>query len=157
MTFQFSPLPSADFAPLFALGDAELAADGIRRVTAQPGGRYPCRVSLAYAPVGAELLLLHHEHIPDRASPYHGGYAIYVQVGAAEARPAPGEVPALFEGRQVAVRGFGKDWMLKAAQVVEGRAAIAEALEAVLAGPEVAEAHVHFAAHGCFAAKVRRV
>ena len=57
MSFRITGLPAQDFAHLFTLSDAELAARGALRRTADartPG--YPCRISLTDSTPGDELL-----------------------------------------------------------------------------------------------------
>ena len=61
-SFQLVGLPFEPFSPLFALSDAELLARNVRRVFATTKPGYPCRVSLADAEIGDELLLLAFEH-----------------------------------------------------------------------------------------------
>ena len=55
MTYAIQGLDPAAFAPLFAMGDAELAANRAVRVTAEADRGYPCRVSLQDAARGEEL------------------------------------------------------------------------------------------------------
>ena len=55
MSFRISGLPAEDFGHLFALDDAELAALGaVRRTAEHPA---PCRVSLTDATPGDEVIL----------------------------------------------------------------------------------------------------
>jgi hypothetical protein len=63
MAFRIVGLDPAPFKPLFALSDAALAAIGALRVVADDP-RMPCRVSMAHAAPGEELLLLNHAHQP---------------------------------------------------------------------------------------------
>mgnify|MGYP001801393802 CR=1 FL=1 len=69
MPFQIHALPRQPFAALFALSDSELRDRNMRRVTADTHPGFPCRVSLADADPGEELILLNHQHL-DAASPY---------------------------------------------------------------------------------------
>jgi hypothetical protein len=61
-----------------------------KTATAKPG--FPCRVSLANAEVGEELILVNFEHQPSN-TPYHAAHAIFVREGVKQARPAAGEMP----------------------------------------------------------------
>src|SRR3546814_5687957 len=80
MTYAITGLDPQPFAPLFAMTDADLAARGARRVTANADRGFPCRISLEDARAGEELILLHHvSH--DVATPYRSAYAIYVRQG----------------------------------------------------------------------------
>src|SRR5579872_2281998 len=83
MHFRIRGLPAEQFAPLFALTDAELAERGaVRRIAdgREPG--YPCRVSLSDSRPGDELILLNYEHLP-ADSPYRMRFAIFVRKGDA--------------------------------------------------------------------------
>jgi hypothetical protein len=155
MSFRISGLPAEDFAPLFALSDGELAARGAVRKTAddrQPG--YPCRVSLTDSREGDELILVNYEHHAV-ASPYRMRYAIYVRKG--ETRfDAIDEVPAQLRNRTLAVRAFDETAMMVGWELVEGRD-LEAAIERCFAEPRAAYLHIHFAAPGCYAARVDRV
>src|SRR3546814_6946529 len=58
MTYAITGLSPEPFAPLFEMSDAELAARGARRVTADADRGFPCRISLEDARAGEELILL---------------------------------------------------------------------------------------------------
>jgi hypothetical protein len=62
MSFRFKGLHSEQFAPLFALSDEELAEMGFVRMVADAPTGFPCRISLADAAEGEELLLINYEH-----------------------------------------------------------------------------------------------
>jgi hypothetical protein len=153
MTYAITGLDPAPFAPLFALGDAELAERGARRVTAAADRGFPCRISLADARAGDELILLHHvSH--DVATPYRSAYAIYV---GRDARPARfvDAVPPLFEGRTLALRAFDAAGMLQAARLA-GPGEADAAIRDLFADGGIAYIDAHNAAHGCFAARIER-
>jgi hypothetical protein len=155
MSFQITALPKETFSHLFALSDADLAKAGALRVqvTAKPG--FPCRVSLADAEVGEEVILAHYEHQP-AATPFRASHAVYVRPGIHTATPAPGEVPAMLRTRILSLRGFDDAGTLVAADLAEGGE-----LEAVIArlltDPRTAYLHAHFAKPGCYAARINRV
>ncbi len=154
MSFQIDALDPARFADLFALPPEEQEARGIRRVlvSAKPGT--PCRISLADAEIGETVLLLHYEHQP-ADTPFRASHAIFLRPGAAQARPAPGEVPQVFHTRLISVRAFDAGDMMIEADVVAGTD-LGPAIEAAFADPAVAYLHLHYAKPGCFAATVRR-
>lgn len=155
MDFQVSGLPAAEFQPLFALTDAELAERGIvsRIVDEYPG--FPCRVSLQDAEPGERVLLLNYEHLAV-ASPYRASHAIYVREKAVEARPAVNEVPEVLRRRLLSLRAYDSAGMMRHADVIEGKAAV-PVIERMLADPKVAYLHVHNAKPGCFAARIDRI
>ena len=154
MSFRITGLPAEAFAPLFNLSDAELVARGAVRKIADgrvPG--YPCRVSLTDSQAGDELLLVNYEH-HGVDSPYRMRFAIYVRKD--ETRyDAIDEVPAQLRTRQLAVRAFDADAMMVGWELVDGRK-LEDAIERLLANARAAYLHVHFAAPGCYAARVER-
>src|SRR5580658_5510843 len=91
-SFQLVGIPYESFAPLFALTDSELSKIDAQRVLARSAPGYPCRVSLADAEIGEELLLLPYEHQPAH-SPYKSSGPIFVRKGAKQAAIPPGVVP----------------------------------------------------------------
>jgi len=154
MHFRIQGLPAEQFAPLFALSDAELAALGAVRRTADARARgYPCRVSLADSKPGDELILVNYEHHAV-ASPYRMRFAIYVRNGD-ETFDAIDTVPEQLRGRTLAVRAFDADGMMAGWDLVEGDR-LEDAIARLLAEPRAAYLHVHFAAPGCYAARVER-
>lgn len=154
-SFQIVGLPADPFEPLYALPDDALAARGIRRVRAASHPGYPCRISLADAEPGDELLLLPFEHQPAN-SPYRASGPIYVRIGAQRRVLEPGEVPESVRRRQISLRAYDVDDMIVGAEVCEGDVVGAE-IERQLADPRVRYLHLHNAKRGCFSCLVRRV
>jgi hypothetical protein len=155
MNFRITGLPAKHFAPLFALSDAELAAQGaLRRIADAREPGYPCRVSLTDSRAGDELILINYEHHAV-ASPYRMRFAIYVRKGE-ETYDRTGEVPEQLRRRQLAVRAFDADAMLVGWELIDGTE-LENAIERLFATPGADYLHVHFAAPGCYAAKVERV
>src|ERR1700687_4974030 len=154
MNFRITGLPAEHFAPLFDLSDDELAARGaVRRIADGRTPGYPCRVSLTDSRAGDELLLVNYEHHPVD-SPYRMRFAIYVRRGE-ETYDAVDQVPEQLRTRTLAVRSFDADAMMRGWELVDGRHLMAE-IEHLFADPRAAYLHVHFAAAGCYAARVER-
>ena len=152
MSFRIRGLSAEPFADLFTLSDEELKARGaVRRIS---DGNYPCRISLTDSVPGDELVLVNHEHHPVD-SPYRMRFAIYVRKGE-EQFDAIDQIPEQLRKRSLAVRAFDADAMMVGWELVDGRDADA-AIERLLAKPDAAYLHVHFAAPGCYAARVDRV
>ena len=118
----------------------------------EPG--YPCRVSLTDSHAGDELILVNYEHHAV-ASPYRMRFAIYVRKGE-ETYDRTGDVPEQLRRRKLAVRAFDADAMLVGWELVDGTE-LESAIERLFATPGADYLHVHFAAPGCYAAKVQRV
>jgi len=153
MSFLVHGLDPATFAPWFALSDAELAARGaIRRIAdATPG--YPCRVSLADADVGDELLLVPFQH-HDTTSPYRASGPVWIR-HTARTQLTLDRVPDVLERRLLSVRAYDANGMMAIADVVDGRELAAQ-LERVLDRSDVSYVHVHYAKPGCYACRVTR-
>jgi len=154
MNFRITGLPADRFAHLFALSDAELAAQGdVRQIANERTPGYPCRVSLTDSRPGDELLLVNYEHHPV-ASPYRMRFAIYVRKGE-ETYDRVGEIPEQLRTRTLAVRAFDPDAMMVGWELVDGHE-LEAAIQRLLADKRAAYLHVHFAAPGCYAAKIER-
>ncbi len=151
MHFRIQGLPAENFAPLFALSDDELTEHGAVRQIAD--GPRPCRISLTDAKPGDELILVNYEHHAV-ASPYRMRFAIYVRADEATF-DAIDEVPEQLRKRTLAVRAFDANAMMLGWELIEG-VKLEEAIERLLADPRAAYLHVHFAAPGCYAARVER-
>ncbi len=153
--FQLSGLPAEPFAALFQRSDAELSELFTRRVFAAGKPGYPCRVSLADAEVGDELLLLPYYHQP-APSPYRSSGPIYVRRGAEQAILAPGEVPDYVRLRMISVRAYDATDLMVAAEVCDG-AQVRTQIERYLDDSAVAYLHLHNARRGCYSCRVDRV
>lgn len=154
MHFRITGLPAETFAHLFDLSDTELAAQGaVRQIADARTPGYPCRVSLTDSQAGDELILVNHEHHPV-STPYRMRFAIYVRKGE-ETYDAVDAVPEQLRIRTLAVRAYDANAMMVGWELVDGRQLIA-AIERLLANPRAAYLHVHYAAPGCYAAKVER-
>lgn len=151
MSFRITGLPAEPFEELFALSDEELAARGAVRRIADRG--YPCRVGLTDSQPGDELLLVNYEHHPV-ASPYRMRFAVYVRKGDRR-YDALDEVPEQLRSRTLAVRAFDEGAMMVGWELVDGPA-LEPALERLFGLPGAAYIHIHFAAAGCYAARVDR-
>jgi hypothetical protein len=155
MSFRIIGLPSEQFAPLFELSDEQLAAQGaVRRIADSRKPGYPCRISLTDAQKGDELLLVNYEHHPVN-SPYRMRFAIYVRKGE-RTYDAIDRVPEQLRIRKLAVRSFDSDAMMLDWEIVDG-SELDSAIERLFANSKAAYLHIHFAAPGCYAARVERV
>ena len=151
MHFRIRGLEAGQFEHLFALTDAELAAQGAVRKCAD--GPRPCRISLTDATPGEEVILVNYEHHAV-ASPYRMRFAIYVRQGE-RTYDAVDSVPDQLRRRTLAVRGFDAHGMMQGWEIVEG-VFLEEAIERQFADAAVRYLHIHFAAPGCYAARVER-
>ena len=154
-TFRLVGLDAGNFEPFFAMSVDELAALGARRVVADEPSGFPCRVSLADAEVGDELLLLPFEHL-STGSPYRASGPVFVRAGAQRAVLEPGVIPPYVAQRLMSVRAYDADDMMMAAELCQG-VDVHATLERLMADAAVAFIDLHNAKRGCFSCRVERV
>ena len=154
MDFRITGLSTERFRHLFGLPDAELAHHRALRKTCDEKPGFPCRVSLEDAEPGEPVLLLNFEHLPVD-SPYRASHAIYVREREQPSFDEVNAIPPALLPRLLAVRGIDAQWMIVAADVVEGRALVPLVLQ-YLDNPGIAYLHAHFARRGCFACRIDR-
>jgi len=151
MHFRIQGLPAQKFSHLFTLSDEELAQAGaVRRIA---DGPRPCRISLTDAKAGDELILVNYEHHAV-ASPYRMRFAIYVRRGE-ETFDAVDTVPEQLRKRMLALRAFDCEAMMVGWELADGKV-LEGSIERLFADPRAAYLHVHFAAPGCYAARIER-
>jgi len=153
MKYRIAGLDPAQFAPLWAMDDEELARHRARRVTADADRGFPCRVTLEDAREGEPLLLVHHVH-HDVPGPYRSAFAIFVREVAKRA-VYEDTCPPCFAGRALSLRGFDDTGALAEARLAAPGEADA-AIRALLADRRIAHVNAHNAAAGCFAARIER-
>jgi uncharacterized protein DUF1203 len=153
MSFRIQGLAPEVFADLFSLRGEALAARGAMRVTVDSKPAYPCRISLADAEIGDELILTHHEHHAVDA-PFRSSYAIYVREGERRYDEID-RVPQALRSRLISLRAFDRDGMLLDCDVAEGRE-LGALIERLFTNPRVEYQHAHFARPGCYAALIQR-
>jgi Protein of unknown function (DUF1203) len=112
----------------------------------------PCRVSLTAEP-GEEVVLVNYEHHAVE-SPYRMRFAIYVRKGEKTYNEVD-RVPEQLRARTLAERAFDSRAMMVARELVQGRE-LENIIERLLDNSEAADLHIHYAAAGCYAAKVER-
>lgn len=154
MNFRIVGLPADRFSHLFAMSDGELAKHGaVRKIADARNPGYPCRISLTDSRAGDELILVNHEHHAVD-SPYRMRFAVYVRKGE-ETYDKVDEVPEQLRIRTLAVRGFDADAMMTGWELVEGRD-LEPAIARLFANKQTKYLHIHYAAPGCYAARVER-
>ncbi len=154
MTYRITGIDPAPYRHLHDLTDAELAEQGVVRmsVTAKPS--FPCRVSLTDREVGDKVLLLNHvSH--DVAGPYRASHAIFITEGETERGDYVDEVPPMFEPRVLSLRGFNADGMMVDATLAQPGEADA-GIRKLFANDAIETIHAYNATRGCFAARIER-
>ncbi|HVZ99356.1 MAG TPA: DUF1203 domain-containing protein [Caulobacterales bacterium] len=153
MSFRIRGLDPAPFQSLFQADAETLRGARMERVRVEEKPGAPCRITLADAEVGEEVLLLSYTHQP-APTPYAQQGPIFVRA-AIEAFDAVDVVPPAFLPRMMSLRAFDALDMMLDADLVQG--ADSPALIARLfANPDVAYIHAHYARRGCFAARIDR-
>jgi hypothetical protein len=65
-------------------------------------------------------------------------------------------IPVKLRNCALAVRAFNVDNLMTGSELVEGQQQLEDAIERLFADPRTAHLHLHFAAAGCYAARVNR-
>lgn len=154
MNYRLRGLEPALFEQFFGLDDAELARRGMRWMRADQAVGFPCRISLADAPIGEDVLLLPFTH-QDSRSPYRASGPIFVRRGQAAAARIENALPTYLTLRPLSVRAYDAADDMVDAEVVEGAAA-APLIERYLGRADVSYLHIHFARRGCYACRAER-
>ena len=136
-------------APLPHLDDTS----GFRTIVVDEPDAYPCRRCLTDALPGERVHLLSYDPFTGD-SPYRQPGPIFVHERDCE-RGDGEAVPAQLTRRQLALRSFDAEHLMRGGEVVEGTSLVERAME-LLDDPDVAYIHVHNAGPGCFAARVDR-
>ena len=154
MTYRILGLDPAPFTHLYRKSDEALLALGARRMIADSKPGYPDRVELRDAEPGEPLILLNFEH-QAAATPYRSAHAIFVIEGAATRFDRIGELPPTMATRPMSLRAFDAEGMMTDAGLASG-AEVEPLIERLLAAPEAAYLHAHYASRGCYAARIER-
>ena len=153
MTYRIRGLEPQPYRHLLGLSDAELAAHGAVRMTADSMPGYPCRVTLDDVEPGRTVLLVNHVSHAD--GPYRASHAIFIGEDAAEAADYTDEVPPALDRRILSLRAFDEAGMMVEAKLCQPGDADA-GIRALLANESVDHIDAHNAVRGCFAARVER-
>lgn len=151
MSFRITGLPAEEFADIFPLSDAALAARSAVRKKPEHG--VPCRISLTDSASGEEVVLINYENHPVD-TPYRSRYAIYVREGE-KTYDEIDRVPEQLRQRMLSVRAYDKTGMIVGAELVDGRE-LEALISKLFTDEQIAYLHVHFAKFGCYAARVDR-
>lgn len=81
-------------------------------------------------------------------------FAVYVRKGE-ETYDAVGEIPEQLRIRTLAVRAYDQNAMMVGWELVDGRE-LEAAIERLFADSRAAYLHIHYAAPGCYAARIDR-
>ena len=155
MSFHITALKRSQFEYLFQLPEEELASRRAVRMVATKKPGFPCRVSLADAEPGEDVILVHHEH-QSVDTPFRSSHAVFVRPNATPAELKPNEVPEMLRSRILSLRAFDNAGMLIASDLADGTD-LELSLQKMFENPAAAYIHLHFAKPGCYAARADRV
>lgn len=155
VNFRLKSLPYHEFKNLFTLTDSALKKMGAERMLVDKFPGFPCRVSLQDAEPGEEVILLPYQHHKTN-SPYQASGPIFVRKVAATAVLNTNEIPVMFNHRLLSLRGYDKNGIMKAAEVIEGNT-LKEKLQQLFDNENIAYIHIHNARPGCYNCVVERV
>ena len=153
MKFRVTGLSPEPFRPLFGLADAAPARHGARRYVADGPG-FPDRIEISDAAPGETLLLVNYVHQP-AAGPYRASHAIFVREREVAPTDLIDDLPPAMRVRPLSLRAFDASGMMVDGDLVDGGAAD-RLIERLLAQPEVAYIHAHYARRGCYAGLIQR-
>ena len=153
--FKLVALDNSQFTDYFNLDESELAKQGIRKMVVDEFPGFPCRVSLADAEIGEEVILLNFEHHSVN-SPYKSDGPVFIRKTAQTATPEINEVPKMFNHRLLSIRGFDRNATMIFADVTQGDN-LKEKLNDILDNKKIDYLHIHNAKPGCYNCKVERV
>lgn len=152
--FRIRGVDPTPFSNLFGQSDEKLRASGIFRYKAEEGSRHPDRVELRHALPGENVLLVNYVHQPAN-TPYRASHAIYVLEGATQAADLIDVIPEPLQVRLLSLRAFDSDHMIADAAITEGTNADA-IVRKLLKNPDISYIQAHYAARGCYAARIER-
>ena len=154
MDIRIQGLPPAPFTALYGVSDDELASRNAKRYVADTTPGFPDRIELRDAEPGERLILVNYVH-QHAATPYQASHAVFVLEGAEKSYDAVNEVPEVLRRRMLSIRAFDLNHWLVEADVCDGRA-LEITVQRLLAKPEIAYLHAHYAKPGCYAARIER-
>jgi hypothetical protein len=154
MAYRIDGLEPEEFYHLLGLDEHGLAEAGALRVIADSKPGFPCRVTLEDAEPGESLVLFNHvSH--DVRTPFRSAYAVYVRENAVAPARYFDEIPPVFDGRALGLRGFDSQGLLRGALLALPGEADCK-IRVLLDRSEIESVHAHNAAAGCFVARIVR-
>jgi Protein of unknown function (DUF1203) len=155
MPFRITGLDAAPFRRFYGLSDEELHSFGVKRFIADKKPGFPDRIELRDAEQGEAVLLLNYLHQP-ADTPYKASHAIFVREWAETPYRATDEIPDVLRIRPISLRAFDASGDMVDADLVIAGGDLEPTAERLLANPEAAYIHAHYAKRGCYAARIDR-
>ena len=152
--FKIKALQESEFSALFSLDDRELEKIGAIKMTVDKQPGFHCRISLADAAVGEEVILLPYQHHKTN-SPYQASGPVFIRKNAPAANLNINEVPEMLVHRLLSIRAYDRDGLMKQAIVTEG-SFLKQVLMNCFDNAEIGYIHIHNAKPGCYNCSVER-
>ena len=153
--FQVVGIQENEIQELLRLSDTAYERLGIRKMVVNEKPGYPCRLSLADAEIGEEVLLLNYEH-HKVGSPYRSSGPVFIRTAARQANLPKNELPIMLYHRLLSLRVYDTAAMMVDARTVPGRE-LEETIQDIFANPEAVYIQVHNSGPGCYNCQVNRM
>ncbi len=153
--FQVEAISQASVQHFFQMNDQELARHGAKRMRADAKPGYPCRLSLADAEIGDEVILLPFTHHAT-ASPYQASGPIFICQNAKPAQLQVNEIPTMLQHRFLSLRAYDARAMMIAASTTKGNQ-LARAIQDLFDNSAIQYIQVHNAGPGCYNCNIVRL
>lgn len=155
MQFRIRGLSPQPFQALFALSEADLLTQNVKRYIADDeDGGYPDRIAMRHAQPGEVVLLLNYLYLPEH-TPYRASHAIFVAEGSKQAYDQINEVPDVMRQRLLSLRAFDANHMMIDADIVDGLA-VEALIERLFSNRDTSYIQAHYARRGCYAGRIDR-
>ncbi|MCA5012373.1 MULTISPECIES: DUF1203 domain-containing protein [unclassified Enterococcus] len=154
--FLISGLKRKDFLALDSLTAEELEEQHIKKQIVDRSPGFPCRITLREGTVGETIYLLNYQHLK-KQSPYDAAGPIFVIAGTDEAALEINEIPAIIYNRFTSLRCYDSSGMMIEAYLYQPKTLTAKDICHILTNKNISFIHVHYAARGCYSARIDRV
>lgn len=154
MDFRILGLSPRPFISLFGLSDKALEQRGARRQIADAHPGFPDRIELRDALPGEPLILLNFYHQP-APTPYRACHAVFVLENAKNQYDTVNQVPEVLRRRMISLRAFDRVGHMLDATLIDG-SQLETGIADLLRRTGVDYLHAHYAARGCYAARIER-
>ncbi|MEO1258708.1 MAG: DUF1203 domain-containing protein [Bacteroidota bacterium] len=153
--FIISGIKQNEVQHLFGLTEKERKAKGIKKITVNEKPGFPCRVSLADANIGEEIIAFNYEHHKAN-SPYRSSGPVFVRLNADEARLKVNEIPKMLVHRYLSLRTYNNKGMMIEATTVEGKN-LGGSIQKIFSNEKAKYIQVHNARPGCYNCQIDRI
>ena len=144
-----------NFNYLFDLSEKELAAKGAKKMIVDEKPGYPCRVSLADAEIGEEVVLFPFQHLKTN-SPFQSSGPIFVRKNAKTSTLEVNIIPEFLLHRFLSIRAYDTNGMMVETGTCQGTE-LKDKLQSYFKNINVSYIQIHNAGPGCYDCQVNRI